>query len=234
MATKILKNNTGSTMQILNRDIPEGGQYNVPHGKWDMLADDSSIITKIENQEIIVNNGEEDLPISVAKIHVCDGALKVHRSMNILPGLGENCPALVSLNSACVGYEVEIEDKGYIRARADNIIGDFFCIEFHFCIDNIDEDKYVSFKAYVTTTSGDGDQYLDNHDVVYEFGPLITETDPFKIFSYKIQLPTTLFENDEKYIYVGLERVANEEGYNNPTNNPIIVDIDQIYWKRVV
>lgn len=234
MSKKILKNNTDSTMQILNRDVGAGQQYDIPHGQWDKLADSEEIPTLISDGDIIVNNGEEDLSTSVALVHIKEGALRVHRPMNIIAGLGENCPELIQLNSASVGFDVEIGDKGYVRARADNIVGDFFEVEFHFCINNEAINKYITFKANVLTTCGCGDKYLNQEDIEYSFGPLDVETDPYKIFNYTIQLPTSLFQNNEKYIFIGLERIDNEEGYDEPTNNPIIVHVDQIYWKRVV
>ena len=67
---KILINNTASTMQILNRDIAPGGQYDVPAGLWHKLYDDQTIPTKILNGDIIVNDGTNNLSATAGEQHI--------------------------------------------------------------------------------------------------------------------------------------------------------------------
>jgi len=234
MAKKILINNSGETLQILRREVEDQSQYEIPHYFWDELSDNSDIADKIISGDLIVNNGDETLTAEVGLAHIQNGVLKVSRSMNIIAGLGENCPELIQLNSASVGFEVEINDKGYVKARADNIIGDSVGLTFYFCSSNTESKKYISFKAHILTTNGSADKYLDQKDQEFSFGPVELETDPYKIFKYTVQLPATLFQNAEHFIFIGLERVENSTSYETPISNPIIVQIDQTYWKKVI
>ena len=59
--TKILKNNSGQELQILNRQVPDGDQYNVPYGQFAKLADSTYIEGLVNIGDIIVNNGTLDL-----------------------------------------------------------------------------------------------------------------------------------------------------------------------------
>lgn len=63
---RIIKNLSGSTKQILNRDIDNGDQYDIPSHLWLELIDNTEIHTLIATGDYIVNDGEYDLPIRQA------------------------------------------------------------------------------------------------------------------------------------------------------------------------
>ena len=63
---KILKNQSGGLLQILNRNIDNGSQYAVPYQFWLDLAEDTSIDSLIQSGNIVVNDGTSDLSISEA------------------------------------------------------------------------------------------------------------------------------------------------------------------------
>jgi len=184
--------------------------------------------------KLIVNDGIEDLSPNVGSGYLQRKIVKMHTRMDIVPGVGTKSPEVVELNGATMGYKVQIGDKGYLRSKAENIIGDYYVIVAHFCIDNDQPNKYASYRIHLLTSNGNEDKYLNTSDLNFDVGPVPVTTDPFRIFSYEITLPVSLFANDEKYIFMGLERIANEEGYDNPTNDPIIVSIYNKYWQRVI
>ena len=61
MMKKILKNNTEETIQILNSDIPSGESYDVPSSQWFKLLSSESVLTRLENGTVILNDGVEYL-----------------------------------------------------------------------------------------------------------------------------------------------------------------------------
>jgi hypothetical protein len=63
---KILKNNSGAELQILNRQVANADSYNVPYGQFTKLADSEYIVTLVTSGGIIVNNGTLDLASSDA------------------------------------------------------------------------------------------------------------------------------------------------------------------------
>jgi len=70
MMKKILKNNTEETIQILNSDIPSGESYDVPSNQWFKLLSSESVLTRLENGTVILNDGVEDLSYEKAILHM--------------------------------------------------------------------------------------------------------------------------------------------------------------------
>ena len=63
---KRIKNVSGATKQILNRDIAHNSYYEVPETMWQELANDQGIKSDISAGNLIVNNGTADLTIDDA------------------------------------------------------------------------------------------------------------------------------------------------------------------------
>lgn len=61
---KRLKNNSGSKLQILNRDTQHGEYYDVPYNKWLEAAESSTLESLIQSGSIVVNDGSSDLNAS--------------------------------------------------------------------------------------------------------------------------------------------------------------------------
>lgn len=64
LLTKIIKNVSGETRQILKRDVANNSQYDIPSHLWLELADDTAIHDYITSGDYIVNNGTSDLSAS--------------------------------------------------------------------------------------------------------------------------------------------------------------------------
>lgn len=58
---KILRNVSGSTKNILNRQLSNNESYTVPYGQWAKAVDENLLINDITNGLIIVNDGTSDL-----------------------------------------------------------------------------------------------------------------------------------------------------------------------------
>jgi len=67
MASKIVKNNTGSPIIIVdvgNVTIPASGQYTIPPEDYLIWAESSDIITEVGSGDVTVNDGNIDLSIA--------------------------------------------------------------------------------------------------------------------------------------------------------------------------
>jgi hypothetical protein len=235
MATKkIIKNRSGQELKILGVYVPDQGEYEVPPNKWLELSGKEDIIELIEAEDIIINNGIEDLPIDVASMHVKSGTIKIHRDVQIKTGVGINAPEIIELNHAVTGYLVGIGDKGYFDTRIDNLINNTMNLDLHYCIDNSESNKYVKFRLYISTSSGDGDLDLTTSQFTVDYGPFEVSTNPYVIKKRTVTLPPTVIDLDRPYIFIGMERIDPGENYPSPTNNPILVRVCKEYWKRVV
>lgn len=67
---KIIRNNSGSTVNILNRQIVSGDSYEVSPNHWLKLYESSEIRDKVVSGDFIVNNGSGDLTVSEALKHL--------------------------------------------------------------------------------------------------------------------------------------------------------------------
>lgn len=234
---KIIRNESGITKQILNRDVANGDSYNIAQHLWLELANADSIHTEITNGNYIVNNGSEDLSPEVGLVHIqnIEGVTKVHEDAYFMPGVGILAPEPVALSNAAVGYLFGIGDKSYLQFRLDNIVGNEVKIQLHLAIDNSTADRWVAYKSYYRTTTGSGDKTMDSHDGDIETGAIECPTTPYEIFSKVFSIPTNVFDSGEKYIFIGIERVdASLYGKTNPLLvNPALVRMCRIYWKKL-
>lgn len=60
---KRIKNISGQTKQILNRDVANGETYDIPTNQWLELANNQEIVNWLENGIISINSGAADLSI---------------------------------------------------------------------------------------------------------------------------------------------------------------------------
>lgn len=67
---KIIRNESGETRRILNRDISHGESYDIPSGQWMKLYMDDSIRSYITSGDYIVNDGTTDLSAEAGLIHI--------------------------------------------------------------------------------------------------------------------------------------------------------------------
>jgi len=49
---KILRNTSGEELQILNRQVADGEEYNVPYGQFAKLADSQTILALVSSCKI--------------------------------------------------------------------------------------------------------------------------------------------------------------------------------------
>lgn len=68
--TKILINNSGENIQILNREVSDQESYLIPYCMWNKLADDTNIPNLIDVGSIVVNDGTRNLEAELAKRHI--------------------------------------------------------------------------------------------------------------------------------------------------------------------
>lgn len=68
--TKILKNTSGATRNILNIEVLTGGSYTLPHGQWAKAADSDVLLADISSGAVTVNNGTSDLSVTDALIFI--------------------------------------------------------------------------------------------------------------------------------------------------------------------
>lgn len=73
MKIVILKNTTGSVFLVHGREIPAGGQRDISDIPTVVLREDTALVTAIQNGDIIVNDGTNDLSVVSALIFMSFG-----------------------------------------------------------------------------------------------------------------------------------------------------------------
>lgn len=68
--TKIIKNVSGVTQQIVNADVANNGSFSISPELWLAASNDSDLRTKITNGTFVVNNGTSDLSPSEGLVHL--------------------------------------------------------------------------------------------------------------------------------------------------------------------
>jgi len=231
---KILKNNSGDTLQILRRELADQESYDIPKYFWDELSDKEDIKSLVSSGDIIVNNGEEDLDSVVGLEHIISGVKRVTDQAMIVPGIGINNPELVVINQASYGFRAEIGDKGYFTLHIDNIVGDSLYVGITYIIDNDQSDRWASFNLSLLSTNCEDGKDLRYADSTVKYGPLEVNTEPFKVKRTMVEVPTNLWQNNENTLFFGIERLdVSLDGKVNPENDPIVVKVCTSYFTRV-
>lgn len=230
---KIIKNLTGSTYQIINRDIANNSSYDIDQSFWLELSNDTSIHDLISAGTLVMNDGSIDLPESVGVAHAesITGVVKHHGDITLLSSIGENAPAVVKISNAVVGFEMEINDEIYGQSRVDNYAGGDVKIQIHMAINNTVADRWIQFEVSYWTTNGLNDKNADIVTDTLIMGPIEVPTTAYRIFETSVSVPSSAFSSNEKYIFIGIKRVV-ATGKTAPANNPTIFRYCKEYYEK--
>ena len=236
---KILKNESGSDINLitLGLTILNSSQVELIKQVYSLAASPlsmSQLTPLIESGDIVVNNGEEDLPIQAAIVHIAniEGIERSHTDITLLPGVGDNAASFVEIDEILAGHQLEVNERIYGQSRVDNWVGGDVTIEIHLLIDNDTADRWAQFEIRFRTTVGYGDKVLNTADDTITIGPTELPTTPFMPFVMEVNVPESYFNNEEKYILFQIKRVT-ATGKTAPTNDPIIWRYCKVYYKEL-
>lgn len=231
---KIITNLTGDVYQIVNRDIANTASYDIEPNLWLELAHDSEIASLVLSGDLTVNDGTDDLVSEVGVAHVTNiqGVEKSHTDVTLLPAVGENAPSFVVINGLAAGHQMEINDTIYGQSRTDNIAGGNISLQLHCVIDNSITDRWIQFEVKIKTTTGNLDKTLVTPDETIVIGPIEVPSTPFMIFEVQGDIPSSYFDNEEKYFLFEVKRVT-ATGKTAPTNNVIVWRYCKEYYKVI-
>lgn len=229
---KIITNNSGSTQQILNRDIPNTQSYDIPPHLWFELSSDETIHSLILSEDYVVNDGSQDLEPDVGHAHVqsINGVVRNHSDITLLPAVTVKAPEVVRISDATIGFNMMVGEEIFGQSRLNNYAGNSVEIQLHMAIDNSIADRWIQFNVHYITTNGINDKSMNSVNGTLQMGPIEVPTTPWRIFEAVVTIPHTAFENGEKYIYIGIERVT-ATGKTAPTNHPAILRYCKRYWE---
>ena len=229
---KSLRNVSGVTKQVLNVQLAHTETYTIPAGQFDKAADSLALRNMILAEEVIVNDGSDDLEPSVGIAHIEAGVVFEHSDISLLMGVGSNAPSLVEVSPAVIGGSMEIGDVIYGQSRLDRIIGSTVGVQIHLAIDNSVADRWIQFELAFRTTNGFNDKAMNAVDDTLVMGPFLVPVVPFKIFPKTINIPTEWFANGEKYLFLSVKRVV-ATGKTAPANDPIILRYCKEFYKKL-
>jgi hypothetical protein len=229
---KIVRNESGSTIQILNREMADTESYDVPPHMWAELAFDSDLHSLVTSGDFVINDGNVDLiaPVGLAHIQNIQGVVRNHSDITLLPAVTENAPAIKRLSDASIGFYMEIDNEIYGQSRINNYAGDDVEVQLHMAIDNTTADRWIEFEVSYITTNGLNDKAMDVVNGVLQMGAIEVPTTAYRIFEAVVNIPASAFANGEKYIYIGIKRVI-AAGETAPTDHPVILRYCKRYWE---
>lgn len=230
---RIIKNLSGVTKQILNRDVPHNSEYDVPPHFWSELAIETEIQSFLNSGDYVLNNGTEDMPSSVAIYSVTSlgGVVRNHSDITLLPAVTENAPEVCRISGASIGFCMSQGDEIFGQTRLNNYAGGDVEVQLHICIDNSTADRWIQFDVHYITTNGFNDKAMNSVNGTLEMLEEVPTT-PWRIFESVVTIPASAFANGEKYIYIGIERVE-ATGKTAPTNHPNILRYCKRYWEAL-
>lgn len=230
---RIIKNVSGVTKQILNRDVPNNSEYDIPPHFWSEAAIDDEIKSLILSGDYILNNGTQDMPVDVAiySITSLGGVVRNHSDITLLPAVTENAPEVCRISDASIAFCMNQGDEIFGQTRINNYAGGDVEVQLHMCIDNSIADRWIQFDVHYITTNGVDDKNMNSIDGTLEMLEEVPTT-PWRIFETVVTIPASAFANGEKYIYIGIERVE-AVGKTSPTNNPNILRYCKRYWEAL-
>lgn len=234
MAKKIIKNLTGSTLQILNRDVDNNQSYDIAPNFWLDLSTDENILALIDSGDLSVSNGSQFLDVVAGRAHVENppGIVFEHSDIALLPAVGATAPELAKISDSVIGHVFAVNEEIFGQTRIDNLAGGSVSFELHMAIDNNVADRWIKFQLSYFTTIGHDDKAVNTVDGTLDIGPIEVPTTPFLAFEGHVSLPTSAFENGEHYLFLGVKRIA-ATGKTAPTNNPIILRYCKRFYKRL-
>lgn len=232
---KIIKNNTLSPITINGSTIPSMSQLEIPVTEYSAWATSTVLISLISSGDVIVNNGEYDLPIDVGIDHMSSigGVVAIHDNIEVFPVTGELAPEIYEVGPAVVGYRMQINDKIYANAKYDRISGSKVIFEIHCCVDNTIADRWVAFDLYTIVSDGNDSQVMSGYDLNATFGPFLIPTVSNKMFKISAELPSELFTSNRRYVFSSGTRIdVAPLGKTNPVNDPVILQICRVYYRK--
>lgn len=229
--TKIIRNESGGELTVGGVVLADSESYTIPQTQYTEWAFNPKIPNLIQSGDLVVNNGDTDLSAELGETHIKYGIIFVHEDISLLPGVGENAPELSEIDSASVGFIMQIGDKIYGQTRIDGLVGDDVELQIHYTIDNDSTDKYVEFDVSYFTTNGrnDSKNILTGAQTI-TMGPEEVEDSPWLVREIKVNIPSSAFGNNETYLYFGIERKT-PTSLDSPTNNPVILRYCKQYYK---
>lgn len=228
---KIVRNVTSGSDTWGGVVIAPSTSYEIPQTQWTEWAVNPKIIQSIRDGELVVNNGELDFNAELGELHLKSGLVFVHEDVNLPPAAGAQAPALEVICPAAIGYKMLVGEKIYGQTRVDGLVGDFLEFQIHMTVDNSDADRWVEFElSYFTTNGRDDLKPINVADGTVTMGPTEIPTTPFAVFQTVVQIPTTAFDADENYLFVGVER-RDPVGKTSPTNPPYVLRYCKRYFR---
>lgn len=115
---KRLKNNSGSNKFVLTRTISDGEYIDIPYKLWSEVLDDNDIISDVNGNILIVNNGTVDLDSSDGIIHLnkFQESIGDNFSYNILEGTDiitiPNKQQMIKHDMSCLEGDSELIIQG--------------------------------------------------------------------------------------------------------------------------
>ena len=234
MVTTIVKNTDSVEHEWGGRIYAASSQYAIEEVDRIRLLSDIAFLTDLNSAVAVINNGDIDLPSDQGLLYLQKQLIFIHEDMDLYPAVGPNAAAAVKVSDAIAGFSFSIGDEMFTQGRLDDIVGDSVEFEAHFCIDNTVADRWIAFQISLLTTTGGGDKIVTTPDIVATAGPFELPTTANEIFRVSGILPSTYFQNGEKYIYFGMKRIdVTSLSKTNPTNNPVLFRICKIYTRRL-
>lgn len=215
-------------------DISANTQYVMQEVDRVRFQADSDFINALNANIAVINNGDEDLSPTQGLLHLYNKLVFIHEDMDLYPAAGEFSPAGKKVSAATFGFEFKIGDEMFSQGRLDDIVGDEVLFEGHWCIDNNVSDRWIAFEISLIATSGGSDKNMSIPDETVTIGPILVPETANQIFRLSKSFSTTLFQNGEKYLFLGIKRIdVTSFGKTGPANNPILFRTCKIYARTL-
>lgn len=216
----------------VNLRLRSGEEYTVPELDTMLWRESQQVIDAIDNEHIIINNGNEDLDKVVGKEHVLHGVKKVTEEMEMLSGGGANAPALDTLGADKLVLSVNIGDIFFSSKKFNNIVGSYVQSKFYMCVNNSDSDKWGQANVRYTSTTGCSDKSMNTNDGSITIGPVEVPTTPYLPFCASVILPSSILQNGETILFISVERET-PTGKDSFTGPFFVLKYEVDYWARV-
>lgn len=229
---KIVRNTTLTNILTGGVILEPGIDYTIPPQEYSQWSANTTAHNLITSGDIVVNNGSQDLSAEVGLVHIQNGVAFKHDDVALLPIVGEDAATLVSICPAAIGYQLDIGDKVYGQTRIDRLVGKAVQFQIHMTIDNSESDKWVQFEiSYFTTNGRDDLKQINSIDGTVNTIVKEVPSTPYLVFEAVVDIPTTAFDNDETYLFLGIKRIS-PVGKTSPTNSPIILRYCKRYFQE--
>jgi len=239
MTVKTLKNVSGSDIEItrLGLVVPASEEISIAVQNHTLLASPLTIdeITPfVESEDLVINDGTEDLPSDVGLAHISSvqGVVREHNDITLLPAIGEAAPEIAKISNAVVGHCLLVGEEIFGQTRIDNLAGGDVIFQMHLTINNTVADRWIQYEVSYFTTTGFDEKACNTPDGTVTIGPVEVPTTAFGVFEAQCVIPASAWENGEKYMFLGVKRVT-ATGKTAPTNDPVTLRYCKEYFKKL-